>query len=250
MLPWQHVLHNKKVQNILIVALSIVLHVIFLLLLFVWYRDARSYLAICVQSDMAQGAVPIVILPFEKRTSLASVKKNTSAVKPVTKVTKKPAAKTVMVQEKHSKVIPEPIKKSKEQPKPAKLETKKEIKKSDEKKEEIIPAKSIEQKNEPIAQPEQQAETIYIGQDQADLLELQDLIQQEAAIQWRPPVGFSKDLVCVLKILVDWQGAIASVVMEQSSGVLAYDSSARMAVAHMHMPRGAYTKELCITFKQ
>ena len=93
-------------------------------------------------------------------------------------------------------------------------------------------------------------EAIYIGRDQADLLELQELIQQEAALQWRPPVGFAKELVCILKVLIDWQGAVASVVVEQSSGVLAYDSSARMAVAHMQIPRGAYTKELCITFKQ
>lgn len=255
MLPWQHVLHNKKVQSwALIIASSALLHLIFLLILFVWYRDALSYLNVCVHADMTQNGIPVIIMPFEKRVAITPAKKVNAPAK-AAKPVKKAAPKTVMVQEKQIKVVKtEPIKQIKEKSKAVKIEPKKEVKKQDEKKElkkeEVIPVAPVEQKSELAVRPESVPEAIYVGRDQADLLELQELIQQEATLQWRPPVGFAKELVCILKVLIDWQGAVASVVVEQSSGVLAYDSSARMAVAHMQIPRGAYTKELCITFKQ
>ena len=264
MLPWQHALHNKTVRTwTALVGLSILLHIIFLLILFVWYRDAFSYLAVSVHASMAQSNIPIILVPFEKRVSQSSVlKKGNSIVKSPAKIAKKTVPKTVMVQEKQIKVAKaEPIKKiqekkvvpiKEEKPKTVKLEPKKELEKEKKEitKEPVTPALPIEQKNEQVVQSEVEPEPLYLGRDQFDAFELQNLIQHEVAQHWCPPIGFAKELACVLKVLIDRQGTIMSVVVEQSSGVLAYDSSARMAVAHMQMPRGAYTKELCITFKQ
>ncbi|MCK5632913.1 TonB C-terminal domain-containing protein, partial [bacterium] len=91
---------------------------------------------------------------------------------------------------------------------------------------------------------------VYVGQEEMAALTMQKELQQEVGKCWRPPVGLPKDLVCILKVLVDWSGKVNQAAVQKGSGVLMYDISARTAVAKMQLQKKAYGKEFTITFKQ
>ena len=90
---------------------------------------------------------------------------------------------------------------------------------------------------------------LYVGQQEMEALQVQEYIQQEMAQHWSPPAGMRKDLSCIIKVCIAFDGTIASMSFEQSSGVLLFDGAARRAVAQLTPPQWAYGKELSITFK-
>lgn len=79
---------------------------------------------------------------------------------------------------------------------------------------------------------------------------MQEAVQQEMSEHWHPPVGLSKDLCCHIKVSIAQDGSIEGIAVEQASGILAYDMSARSAVMHMKLPQWAWGKELVLIFKQ
>ena len=96
----------------------------------------------------------------------------------------------------------------------------------------------------------QKPKPIYVGQMEMDALWMQNEMHREVTKKWQPPVGLSKELVCILNVLVDWSGNVAKTSIEQSSGALLYDISARTAMTQMAFPSWARGKEFTITFKQ
>jgi hypothetical protein len=96
----------------------------------------------------------------------------------------------------------------------------------------------------------QQEEVIYIGREEKALIALHELVQQEITACWRPPVGLSDELSCVIKIKISAQGIIDALDIERSSQVLSYDIAARNALYHISFPKGLWGQEVVITFKQ
>lgn len=79
---------------------------------------------------------------------------------------------------------------------------------------------------------------------------MQEDIQAEMDTHWHPPIGLAKDLQCQLRVTMSGDGTVERLAVEQSSGVLAYDMSARAAAMRMHLPRWAWGKELVLNFQQ
>lgn len=90
--------------------------------------------------------------------------------------------------------------------------------------------------------------TIYVGQAELDGLKLQQEIQQEIEMHWRPPVGLADAGGCQIKAFIDGQGMAVNLQMVKASGVLLYDVSARAAMQAICFPPIARGKELVITF--
>ena len=125
------------------------------------------------------------------------------------------------------------------------------------------PLKIIDQV-EPVAVPEPVGEEVNepiligLGTDGAIALGREDLAAWQAAQElesvivqsWRPPTGFSKELVCQVQLMVDSQGHVASFEIKKGSGVLAYDLSIRQALPKLIFPKTVQNKILIISFKQ
>ncbi len=125
------------------------------------------------------------------------------------------------------------------------VEQKPEFPKQQEKKAEQ--PKPIAQKQ--VEQPKED-DVIYLGRDDLVLLALHNRVQEEIQKTWHPPVGLSKDLACTIKVKINNKGLVADFVMEESSRVISYDISARMALSTMSFPKELWAKEVVITFKQ
>ena len=91
---------------------------------------------------------------------------------------------------------------------------------------------------------------VYVGREDLEALQLQQAICSEISEHWRPPRGVSKEKACIVRMLVDWQGAVKSITVEKPSGIAMYDVSVRKALLSMTVPQAAWGKELSITFKQ
>jgi outer membrane biosynthesis protein TonB len=90
---------------------------------------------------------------------------------------------------------------------------------------------------------------MYIGQQEMDSLQMQNFIEQEMAQHWSPPAGMRKDISCIIKVLIGFDGAISKIEIEQPSGVLIFDGAAKRAASQMAPAQWAYGKEIVLTFK-
>ena len=90
---------------------------------------------------------------------------------------------------------------------------------------------------------------IYVGQEEMEALRLQEYIQNEMAQHWRPPSGMAKNLQCLVKIVIDRDGMLDAVIIEQSSGSGLFDSAARAAASQLEPSVLMHGKELLVTFK-
>lgn len=75
-------------------------------------------------------------------------------------------------------------------------------------------------------------------------------LQKECSRCWKPPVGVDKACACTIKMCVDQQGKVSAIEMVEKSGILMFDSAAKMTVYAMELPKWAYNKSLVITFRQ
>ncbi len=131
------------------------------------------------------------------------------------------------------------------------VKSKKQIK-SVKKEEKIIAQKIIEE-----IKPEQSSlvdsvenngeDILYAGRHDLDALELRQIIRDEIEHVWHPPVGLTT-ASCKVRVLVDWQGQAEEIVFEESSKVLAFDTSVRHALLTMKFPKSSYGKELILPF--
>lgn len=95
-----------------------------------------------------------------------------------------------------------------------------------------------------------ESEIIYVGRDDLVLLKNHQAMQQDIERVWKPPVGLSKDLMCTVAVALNNNGTIQSLAVEESSKVLSYDVTARMALSKVSFPKMFWGKKLAITFKQ
>ncbi len=241
---------------------SFVSHSLFLFFVLFLYKGNFFSYDVTVSTKFLSAGAPVVFMPFAKRVHKQAVTKNlqsagaSSLKKKKSKSTtltsfSKPKKKHVAQKSKPKKIQkqkPKPKKKIVAQKKKAqkivqKKQSKKKIARSIKKK-----SKNVVAKNKKIVEEKQKP--IYVGQVEMEAFRMQDEMQREVVRYWSPPVGLSKDLVCVLKVLVDWSGRVTKTSVAQSSGVLMYDISARTAVSRMQLQQWAHGKEFSITFKQ
>ena len=237
MLRWRHKTLHKQLRRYRFWAkllyVSLLGHIVFLFsLLFMYKGDYFSYNVTVSRMNISSGA-PVIFLPFHKVVSKSPApKKKQSVAKQKQKQAKKA---TVVVQEKPKKkkevkkIVEKKVAQKKSAPAPKKMEK-------------PSVAQSVQKNIEQAP--------VYVGRVQMEALRMQDEMHAAMSEHFKPPVGLAKDLVCVLKILVDWNGTIKQTMVHESSGVLMYDISARTAVAHATAPKSTYGKEFCITFKQ
>lgn len=93
-------------------------------------------------------------------------------------------------------------------------------------------------------------DVLYVGRAQLEALQMQTEIQQEVERRWKPPVGLSKELLCYIRVTIDWQGVVQKAYVEKPSGVLIYDVHARNAAREIVFPKTAWGKEIVLHFKQ
>jgi len=96
--------------------------------------------------------------------------------------------------------------------------------------------------------PNEQDQAVFVGQQEYDFLQMYRCIQEQIEQCWRPPSGLHGVRTCHIRVVIDWQGAIASTAIEKGSGILTYDISARASLASISFPRSAYGKEIVINF--
>jgi len=265
-------------------------HLLGLMLLFFVYQGETFVYNVVVNNAILASGASIVYLPFKKTVSanfntvamqkkkiVNPIKKATMLAKPkskkkqkkqiaIKKALEKKKIKKVKIKEKPKK------KKTKLQKKDTRPVKKKNVPKKDRPKKKVESKQKI-QKNKKVSNAKKSSmvakknavskkastnnlvkhggqELIYIGRHDLEALRVQEVIQREVEMNWRPPVGLSKELACILKVLIDWDGGIKKVSVVKSSSVLIYDISARRSIAKLQLPRSVRGKEINITFKQ
>lgn len=209
--------------------------------------------SISTQSEVIERKTPV---QESKATTLASAKKTHPPAPRLRRAEKnKSKKKTKKKRDKKSKKNVRE-KKSKKQlkeksQKPEKIEIEKKV---EEQKPVEKPAKPSEAKHflrshfDSMSEGRADAQqAIYVGQLEYEALQLQEAMQQELQTHWKPPIGHT-GLTCVVRIILDWQGAISDVIIEQTSGVLLFDMSAEQALHVMTFPKTAWGKQVTITF--
>lgn len=91
---------------------------------------------------------------------------------------------------------------------------------------------------------------LAIGRKDLELLQLQDSLRGAVSQNWRPPLGFKRDLETVIEVFVDPAGIMERVDIKQSSGVLVFDASVELAINQVVWPAEAWGKSHTLTFKQ
>ena len=246
---WQRKVRNKRRRQHFwtkILLVSFIAHsAVLFSVLFLYKGDYFSY-DVTVSTKLLQSGAPVIFMPFHKMVNKQPV---VSTVKKVvgTTVTAGPKPKKKLVAKKQQKKNPvEKKQKLAAVKKPLLVSKKKSVTKkvAAQKQKHLVPQKVSQSKTTSDQAP------VYVGQVEMEALRMQQQLQREMSQHWKPPVGLTKDLECVLKVLVDWSGNVSETGVNKSSGVLMYDISARTAVAQMQMPQWARGKEFNITFKQ
>lgn len=86
----------------------------------------------------------------------------------------------------------------------------------------------------------------FVGRDDLEKHEIQEKIKIEIEKHWKAPIGIAKTAVCELAILVGVDGEVLQVVIQKSSGSLAYDISCRSGAYQSQFPKEVYGKEFII----
>ena len=237
------------------------LHVVFLSPFFI-FAQKKSAFHLSVHKNPLDRTLPVVFLPL--RASVAVQRVRPVAVAQTSKKVevaqnKKPAPKAQAAKSPLKTVLAQAaqINKKKEIAHVKKIEPKKpEIKQAKLEKiqPEVAPKEEIKQEivAAPITQPDimSTVDAIYIGRQELEQLAIEQYIQQEIGIHWRPPQGLSDQLSCEIKLVIGGNGTIAESFVAKSSGVLVYDIAAESALLHVaHLPAWAHNKEFFITFK-
>lgn len=91
---------------------------------------------------------------------------------------------------------------------------------------------------------------LAIGRKDLELLQLQDSLRGAVSQNWRPPLGFKRDLETIVEVFVGPAGLMEHVDIKQSSGVLVFDASVELAINQVVWPSEAWGKSHTLTFKQ
>lgn len=255
MLVWRRIAWHKRYTFFSkLLFLNLMLHGLALFTMLFWYRGENFTQTI--NFDVRDLAV--VFLPFEKAVKQSVRAVSGSAAKAET------AAEESVKETKalRGAVLVSEAKKEKKQAKQKKLTVAKKEKKKIEKK--VVEKKVEPLKVEPpveektvvaqaeVPQAENAApgaeEVLYLGQEDLGTFELHEMLHDEIERAWRPPAGLACGKFCKVRVLISWQGKAEEIVFEESSRVLAFDTSVRQALLTMKFPKSAYGKELILPF--
>lgn len=89
---------------------------------------------------------------------------------------------------------------------------------------------------------------LVLGQQEVEQLQRYQEVQERISPHWRPPLGIRVVQACVLLVTINALGAVEQMVVEQSSGVLAYDMAARMAVYRAQFPDSVKNQQVRLHF--
>lgn len=118
----------------------------------------------------------------------------------------------------------------------------------------VIEEKVIEEKKEPemarTALEEKIVQEVEEPAEELEVVESDDFadVYQEIYEHWNMPEGFSPDLSCTYKVIIDKEGNVVDVVVQKSSGVLVYDTAAQAALFTTIYSKIVWGKEFIITF--
>lgn len=247
MLLWQRIeWHKRHTFLSKLFFFSAVMHGALLFVVLFFYKGENFTHVINLDSyDMT-----VMFLPFQKTVAAqpapAGAQQGRSGLKVVKTSSKK--KKQVVAQLPPATALVAEIKKKK----------KKEVKNQQPvvaKKEEKVAHQKIEQpQEEPIAVAQTDAQEssdeniLYAGQQDLAALALREELRDEIEHAWHPPVGLAAGRSCTVRILIDWQGKAEEIVFEESSHILAFDTSVRHALLTMKFPKSSYGKELILPF--
>lgn len=235
MLFWQRKsTHKKIILWAKLTAFSSVIHALFLIWFFFLFKDRSSRLSFVVTPDLFNREIQFTIAPQPKPKIAKKVQAPRKVVpkkKNITKQTslqKKVPVKKTTVPKKTVPVEKAAPKKTATAPKP----------------------KVVQEKPLVPEQANYQLDVRQIGVRERGLLAEFKLLHEEIVSQWAPPPGIAADCSCQVTMLIDWKGAINKFTINESSGVLMYDTAAQKALTMITMPRWTWGKELTITFNQ
>jgi hypothetical protein len=86
--------------------------------------------------------------------------------------------------------------------------------------------------------------SVHEHQQEQELLEIIDAVRR----WWQPPLGVAAGALCAIKVKVSQEGAVQEVIVEQSSGVPAYDIAAKSALLKSIFPKKVWGKECVFQF--
>lgn len=206
-----------------------------------------------------------------KKTVPPVVKKEAPAVRPPQKIDKPqktPIAQTKEVEKsiEKPKEVPakpaknkqsEPIEK-KEAPVEKKVEAEKIVEQKNtasevEKAEKVVVEEVVEQPAKPKTEAVEEVDlenVTFVGRHDLELLQTEEVIQQEIMKYWKPPVGITKDKVCLMLVRVDKKGHARSIKVKKSSGSMANDMCARAALLKVSYPQAVWGQEITVTLGQ
>lgn len=87
---------------------------------------------------------------------------------------------------------------------------------------------------------------IFVGYQQLDECVIGSKIQHSIQQCWTPPIGVTPTTSCQMRVTISDEGVACMVKIEKSSGVLVYDTSARLALLQVEYPKEVYGKTITI----
>ena len=92
-------------------------------------------------------------------------------------------------------------------------------------------------------------QVIEIGVDEYAYMKQMEEVYEMITNCWRAPRDVIAQRACIASVSLNAQGLITTVVIEESSGTVAYDIAVRNGLYAMHFPRTVWGKKIVITFK-
>ncbi|MCF7899897.1 TonB C-terminal domain-containing protein [Candidatus Babeliales bacterium] len=184
----------------------------------------------------------------QTKTTLKKVAPQKKIIKkpePVKKIIKK-SVDSVVPQSRDQNVKKEEVKKNIEPLK--KINNVKNVK--EEKEKEVIKQSApLESSNTEEIVSHNEEEIVYLSQKDYNAFEAHAALQEAIIDVWTPPAGMADNLVCVVSLIIDWNGSLKESVIDDSSGVPIYDIAVGQALEQVKIPRALWGKSLTVAFK-
>ena len=272
MWPWQQSVQSRFFKfYIKLLGLVLFLHILFLSFGLLVRDNSNLNQAVIIGSNRVIRDLPVVFMPiyknvpkklnnFSKKTKIA----NKKAISKKNSKIKLGLNKKILAKKNNIKKINLKPKLSKK--KILKKEVTKElnsldknIKKISDKKLDKVKSKDIKLankesdlslKSKDISKKEIKSEVIKVGRKELAALQLQQILQESVSETWQPPLGLDSDLEAIIEIDISWSGNLVDLIFNKESGVLAYDTSIRLALDDIEWPKETWGKKHLLIFKE
>lgn len=92
-------------------------------------------------------------------------------------------------------------------------------------------------------------EIVYLSQKDYNAFEAHAALQEAIIDVWTPPAGMADNLVCIVSLIIDWDGSLKESSIDDSSGVPIYDIAVGQALEQVKIPRALWGKSITVAFK-